>query len=273
VKLALRAGGTLIAAVVLLALAGPALAPHDPLTSDFVHGATPMHTPVGPSAAFWLGADRLYRDVFARLATGARLSLLIGLTSTLVATVIGGAVGLVAGWFEGTLVDVVLMRAVDVGLAFPFLLIVMAVGAALDHTTPFTVILILGLTGWLSAARVVRAKTMQVRARTFIDAARALGQSPWGIVWTHVLPNVRDVLFAIASVSVAQMILAEAALGYLGVGVPPPTPTWGRMLFEGQDYYVAAPWLVAAPATAIIVAVLGFHLIGEGVRGALDAGD
>ena len=227
------------------------------------------HVPIGPSRDFWLGADRVYRDVFARLAVGARLSLVVGVASTLVATAIGGAVGLVAGWFEGSVIDTVLMRAVDVGLAFPFLLLVMAIGAALDRTTPLTVILVLGLTGWLGTARVVRAKTMQVRALAFVVAARALGRSDPSIFVRHVLPNVSGVLLAVASVSIAQMILAESALGYLGVGVPAPTPTWGRMLFEGQDYYLAAPWLVAAPAIAIVLAVLGFHLLGEGIRDAI----
>ncbi len=167
--------------------------------------------------------------------------------------------------------DVVLMRAVDVGLAFPFLLLVMAIGAALDRTTPATVGIILGLTGWLGTARVGRAKTIQIRALDFIVAARALGRSTAGILWRHVLPNVSDLLVVVATISVAQMILAESVLGYLGVGVPPPQPTWGRMLVDGQDLLLSAPWMVAAPAGAIIVAVVGFHLLGEGLRDALDA--
>jgi ABC-type dipeptide/oligopeptide/nickel transport system permease subunit len=266
-------GAALVGLVVAFAVVGPWIAPHDPLASDFARGATALHTPVGPSSAFWLGADRVYRDVFARLSVAGRASLTIGVASTALATTLGGAVGVIAGWFEGTMVDVVLMRVVDVGLAFPFLLLVMAVGAALDRTTSLTVILVLGLTGWLSAARVVRAKTMQLRGLEFVVAARALGRSTPGILWSHVLPNVRGLLLTVATVSVAQMILAESALGYLGVGVAPPAPTWGRMLFEGQDYYLAAPWLVAAPATAIVVAVVGFHLLGEGLRDALDTRD
>ena len=141
-------------------------------------------------------------------------------------------------------VDVVLMRAVDIGLAFPFLLLVMAIGAALDRTTPVTVIVVLGLTGWLGTARVVRAKTMQVRALEFVVAARALGRSTAGILWRHVLPNVSGLLVVVATISVAQMILAESVLGYLGVGIAPPQPTWGRMVIEGQDYLVAGPWMV-----------------------------
>jgi ABC-type dipeptide/oligopeptide/nickel transport system permease subunit len=166
--------------------------------------------------------------------------------------------------------DSLLMRVVDIGLAFPFLLLVMAIGAALDRTTVTTILVTLGLTGWLGAARVLRAKTLQVRNLDFIVAARALGQSTPAILARHVLPNVAGPLIVIATISVAQMIVAESVLSYLGVGISPPTPTWGHMLFEGQDYYLAAPWLLLAPATAILLAVFGFNLLGEGLRDALD---
>ncbi len=266
---AARAGAVLVGLVALFAAVGPLVAGHDPYASDFVGAVSASHVPVGPSREHWLGADRVYRDVFARLAAGARLSLFIGVASTAVATAIGGAVGIVAGWYEGTWIDAVLMRAVDVGLALPFLLLVMAIGAAVDRTTPLTVVAILGLTGWLGIARVVRAKTMQVRVLDFVTAARALGRGTPGILARHVLPNVATLLVVAATVSVAQMILAESALAYLGVGIAPPAPTWGRMVFEGQDYLTVAPWLVAAPAAAIVTAVLGFHLLGEGLRDAL----
>jgi ABC-type dipeptide/oligopeptide/nickel transport system permease subunit len=323
---AARAGGAIVLVLVLFVLIGPLVAPHDAYTSDFVNGSSPMRTPVGPSRLFWLGADRIYRDEFVRVAVGGRFSLAVGVLATAIATVVGAAVGIVAGWFEGTdgvrvpwvfvvgslgafacavegfstwaavaaavgvvglavavvaridalragprvNVDVVLMRAVDVGLAFPFLLLVMAIGAALGRTTPMTVIVVLGLTGWLGTARVVRTKTMQVRALDFVTAARAVGRSTGGILWRHVLPNVSGLLIVVATLSVAQMILAESVLGYLGVGIAPPQPTWGRMIQEGQDLLGAGPWMVFAPATAIVVAVVGFHLLGEGLRDALD---
>jgi ABC-type dipeptide/oligopeptide/nickel transport system permease subunit len=326
---AARAGGVIVAALIVFVVVGPLIAPHDAYTSDFVNGASPLRTPIGPSRSFWLGADRVYRDEFARLAVGGRLSLLVGVVATAIATAIGALVGMVAGWFEGTdgvrvpwgflgasivavgaavtghawialaaaaiavagllaavatanehlragprvNLDVVLMRAVDVGLAFPFLLLVMALGAALERTTPLTVVLILGLTGWLGTARVVRTKTMQVRALDFVTAARAVGRSTTGILWRHVAPNVRPLLVVVATISVAQMILAESVLGYLGVGLAPPQPTWGRMVFEGQDYLMAGSWMVVAPAAAITLAVVGFHLLGEGLRDALDPRD
>jgi ABC-type dipeptide/oligopeptide/nickel transport system permease subunit len=323
---AARAGGAIVLLLVLFVLLGPLVAPHDAYTSDFVNGSSPMRTPVGPCRLFWLGADRVYRDEFARLAVGGRFSLAVGVFATAIATFVGAVVGIVAGWFEGsdgmrvpwafviglvlafasavagcwTLAgtasaialtglaasvlgridglragprvnfDVLLMRAVDVGLAFPFLLLVMAIGAALDRTTPITVVVVLGLTGWLGTARVVRAKTMQVRALDFVTAARAVGCSTAGILWRHVLPNVSGLLIVVATVSVAQMILAESILGYLGVGLAPPEPTWGRMVMEGQDLLLAEPWMVLAPAGAIVVAVVGFNLLGEGLRDALE---
>jgi ABC-type dipeptide/oligopeptide/nickel transport system permease subunit len=265
-----RIGLGLVAVLFLFALVGPLIAPHDPYTSDFAGGITSDHLPVGPSRDYWLGTDRLFRDVFARLATGARVSLLVGVAATIIATTIGSAVGMLAGWYEGRWLDSVLMRIVDVGLAFPFLLIVMALGAALDRTTASTIFLTLGLTGWLGIARIVRSKTLQIRHLDYIVAARALGQSTPRIFLRHLLPNISGPIVVIATILVAQMILAESVLSYLGAGIAPPTPTWGHMLFEGQDYLTAAPWITGAPAVAILLAVLGFNLLGEGLRDALD---
>ena len=270
------AGTAIVAALVVFAVVGPLLASHGPLESDFAHGVGPDKMPVGPGAGFPLGADRLFRDVFARLAVGGRLSLLIAVSAPLIATVIGATVGIVAGYYEGKRlarvvdVDGLLMRVVDVMLAFPFLLLVMAIGAALERTSAVTIFLVLGLTGWVGIARVLRAKTMQVRSLDYVVASRALGQHAGWVMLKHVLPNVAGPLVVSATVLVAQMIVADSVLSYLGMGIAPPTPTWGRMLFEGEPYYVAAPWLVAAPATAILLAVWGFNMLGEGLRDALD---
>ena len=322
-----RVGAVLVALLVVFALVGPLFARHDAYASDFVRGATPLGEPVGPSGAFWLGTDRIFRDVFVRLAYGARLSLLIGISATAISTVIGSAVGLVAGFYEGGAgaripflalalgagglgailggharlggvlllaavvvvafdwifspksrafegpsldADTALMRLVDVGLSFPFLLLVMALGAAFDRTTVSTILWTLGLTSWLGIARVVRAKTLSVRNLDFVGAARALGQPVWRVLSRHVLPNVAGPVIVLSTAQVASMIVAESVLSYLGVGIAPPTPTWGHMLYEGQDVYQSAPWLLAAPAIAILAAVLGFNLVGEGMRDALD---
>ncbi len=320
--------GTVVGLALVFVLLGfavlwPWLSSHDPFASDFERGIE-GELPVGPSREFWLGTDRIYRDQLVRLAYGARLSLLIGLMATAIASVIGGAVGIVAGYFEGGRglrvpwlsvaafvasvavlprsvpfavglflaalagvlaaqitgkaplgafelnLDQSLMSFVDVGLSFPFMLLVMAVGASFEHTSVTTILVTLGLTGWLGTARIVRAKTLEVRNREFVMAARALGQSTPRILVLHVLPNVRGPLLAIATLSVAQMILAESVLSYVGAGVSPPTPTWGHMLFEGQEVFGAAPWLFFGPAGFILVAVFGFNLLGEGLRHALD---
>ena len=320
-------GASLVLFLIAFAWLAPLLSSHDPNVSDFANGVrADTGTPVGPSSAFWLGADRIFRDEFVRLAFGARLSLLIGVSATAIASALGAAVGIIAGYNEGksgfvipwpipvsfgiglalaigghstsavvliviaiavSIVaiksqirflasgvdmnfDIALMRLVDIGLSFPFLLLVMAVGSAVDRTSVGSILLVLGLTGWLGTARLVRAKTMQIRSQDFILAARGLGAGTTRILVRHILPNIAGPLIVVSTVSVAQMILAESVLSYLGVGISPPTPTWGHMLFEGQDYYAAAPWLVVAPGAAILIAVFGFNLLGEGLRDALD---
>jgi ABC-type dipeptide/oligopeptide/nickel transport system permease subunit len=319
-------GAGIVLTLLVFALVVPLVSARDPLASDFVHGVSPSMMPVGPSALFPFGVDRLFRDELTRLAYGARLSLVIAFAATSIASTIGAVVGILAGYYEGTegvrvawcvaaslvlgialviagrpgvaaaivvlgvMIRVVaqftsadllkrgprvnadgaLMRLVDVGLSFPFLLLIIAIGAALDETSARTILVTLGLTGWLGTARIVRAKTMQIRNLDFVLASRALGQNTPRILVRHVLPNVAGPLVVIATVSVAQMIIAESVLSYLGAGISPPTPTWGRMLFEGWDYIQAAPWLVIAPGGAILLAVFGFNLLGEGLRDALD---
>ncbi len=270
------AGAGVLALLAIACAFGPFLATHGPLESDFVHGVSSTSMPVGPCRDFPLGADRLFRDVFARLVAAGRLSLAIAVGATTLAAVLGTLVGLASGWSASgpaRAIDEVLMRAVDVLLALPFLLVVMAVGAALGQASALTILITLGVTGWLGLARVVRAKTMQVCALDYVEASRALGQSNAWIVVRHVLPNVAGVIVVTTTTQMAQMVVADSALGYLGVGIAPPTPTWGRMLAEGQDFYLVAPWLVAAPGAAIFLAVWGFNMLGEGLRDVLDPRD
>ncbi len=314
-------GASLVGVVVLFAVVGPMVASHGPLASDFVHGISPNGLPVGPNARFFLGTDRIFRDVFARLAFAGRLSLAIAFCATAMASSIGAVVGVAAGWHEGHRtrvpwpgvigvcaaaaafgfgqfaigwgllatgvvgstgpwragpavdVDAGLMRLVDILLALPFLVLVLAIGAALDRASALTVLCTLGATSWLGIARILRVKTMQVRSLEYVAAARALGRSTFGILRSHVLPNVAGTLVVTSTTLVAQMIVADSVLSYLGIGISPPTPTWGRMLHEGQDAYATAPWLVAAPGAAILLAVWGFNLLGEGLRDALDPND
>jgi ABC-type dipeptide/oligopeptide/nickel transport system permease subunit len=312
-----RIGAAVIAGLVAFAIFGPMLSQHGPYDSDFVHGLGLDEAPTGPCALFPLGADRLYRDVLARLGCGARVSLLIACSATLISTVVGTTVGVLSGWLEGTPtkvpwpallgcsgaavalglgrraeaawilgvgcvaalgtragprinVDGALMRIVDVLLAFPFLLLLMAIGAALERTSVLTLLITLGATGWLGIARILRARTIQVRTFAYVEASRALGQSTAGILVRHVLPSVMGPLIVATTFLVAQMIVADSILSYLGIGLSPPTPTWGRMLLEGQDDYLSAPWLVIAPGAAILLSVWGFNLLGEGLRDALD---
>lgn len=266
-------GSVLVVLLVAFALLGPWLSGQDPNLSDFAGGRDPAGALAGASSRHWLGVDPLLRDVLSRLAHGARISLLVAFVATALSIVVGALVGLVAGYAEGTraeFVDTFLMRLVDVGLSFPYLLLVMAIGAAVGDTTVVTILLVLGLTSWFGTARIIRSKTIQVRALDFIVASRALGQSTGFILLRHILPNVAGPLIVIGSASVAQMIIAESVLSYLQVGLSPPAATWGRMLLEGQYFYSVAPRLVLAPGFMIFLAVLGFNLLGEGLRDALD---
>lgn len=266
-------GSAIVVVLVVFAVLGPALVPHDPNISDFATGRGPDGRPVGPTGTHWLGVDSLFRDMLSRLAHGARISLLVAFIATAISITIGALVGVVSGWVEGSRaswLDTALMRFVDIGLSFPYLLLVMAIGAAVGETSIGTLLLVLGMTSWFGTARVVRSKTIQVRSLDFITASRALGQSTGKLLWSHVLPNVAGPLIVIASASVANMIIAESVLSYLQVGLPPPTATWGRMLQEGQRQYIVAPRFVVAPGLLIFAAVIGFNLVGEGLRDAFD---
>ncbi len=263
----------IVVLLVLFAAVGPALSGWDPNASDFSLARDRFGAPPGPSAAHWLGTDPLFRDLLARLAQGARVSLAVAVLATGVTTALGTLVGVAAGmtaWTRYAVVDTVLMRLVDVLLALPFLLFVTAVGVAVGRADVGTILLILGLTGWTGTARLVRGRTLQIRALDFVTAARALGASTPRLVARHVLPNLTGTLVAIASTQVAQMILAEAALSYLTVGIQPPRATWGRMLHEGEAYLGTRLALVAIPGFAILLAVLGWNRLGEGLRNALD---
>jgi peptide/nickel transport system permease protein len=263
------AGLVIVVAMVALSLLAPLLSPHDPNASFKSRALTAEGIPVGPSRQFPLGADSVGRCELSRLLHGGRVSLAVAFAATAIVVVVGTAVGLAAGYAGGA-VDMALMRAVDALMSFPFLLVVMALNRVLHRPGLWVVFLVLGLLSWLSLARQVRARTMQLREQDFVFAARALGASPGRVVLRHILPNLASLVIVVATTLIAQMIVAESVLSYLGVGVTPPAASWGSMLQEGESLTRAVPRLTLAPGLAILVTVVGFNLLGEGLRDALD---
>lgn len=268
-------GALLAIGLVVVALFAPVIAARDPLASDVEHGLTELGAPLPPSAGAVLGTDQLGRDVWARVVHATRTSLSVAAIATLITLAIGVSIGLVAGYAGGA-VDSALMRLVDLVLAFPILLLAILLAALLRQGEPSSsapVFLTLGAVGWTAMARVVRGKARVLARSEMVVAARALGAGPLRIATRYLLPNLAGVVIVVAVLAFAQNLLAESTLSYLGLGPPPPAPTWGRMLVEGRAYYRTAPHLVLAPGIAILVAVGAFHLLGEGLRDALGARD
>ncbi|MFO0556224.1 MAG: ABC transporter substrate-binding protein [Polyangiaceae bacterium] len=267
-----RAGALLIGSLTLLSfLVGPLLA--DPLASDFSLGPALDGGPPLPSWRHWLGTDAVYRDELARLAAGGRVSLLIGLGAASLAVFVGLGVGVGAAMLDRAglrRVEWMLMRALDVLMAFPFLLLIATISVLVARRDPWTMTLVLGLTGWTGVARVVRTRAISVLAQDFVLSARASGASALRIARVHVLPNVLGTAIALGTGLVGSMVLAEAVLGYLAVGLPPPYATWGRMLHEGEATLSLRPSLVAAPAACILVTLLGFFRLGEALTARVD---
>ncbi|MDX2089916.1 MAG: ABC transporter permease [Kofleriaceae bacterium] len=267
------AGLILLVALVAIAIVGPQLTA-DPFARDLEQGLTARGAPVGPSAHALLGTDALGRDVWARLVAGAGTSLGLAALATLLALGLGLAVGLVAG-YRGGWVDSVLMRTVDLTLAFPALLLAILLAAMLRESavggTAAPVVIVLAVISWGAIARVVRAKAMVLARAEHVFAARALGASGWRVVLRHLLPNLAEVVLVAAIATLAQNLLTESVLSYLGLGPPAPAPTWGRMLYEGKAYYRTAPHLVIGPVVAIVLAVASVRMIAGGLRAALTA--
>lgn len=267
-------GAALVMLLVLVALIGPVFA-RDPLALDIDSGLSALGAPLSPSGNSVLGTDALGRDVWARIANGAGTSLWIAGVATVLALLGGVAIGLIAG-VGSERVDNALMRLVDLALAFPFLLLAILLAALFREaelasaTAPVSIPL--ALVGWTTFARVIRTKTRVLARSEFALAARALGATTTRIVLRHLLPNLVGTIAIVAAFAFAQNILGEAVLSYLGLGPPPPAPTWGRMLYEGRPFYRTAPWLVVAPGTAILLAVVAFNLLGDGLRAWFEGG-
>ncbi|HET6367578.1 MAG TPA: ABC transporter permease [Pseudomonadales bacterium] len=262
------AGLGVIAAVVVVAVFAPALAPSDPVKNHLLDRLTPPMWAQGGSARHPLGTDTLGRDVLSRLLHGARISLMVGLAAVLVAGVVGVGLGLVAG-YRGGWADDLLMRLGDIQLAFPVLLLGVAVIAVLGASLT-NMILVLGASGWVTYARIARGETLSLKERDFVAAARALGAPASHVVARHLLPNVLPSLMVVTTFSVARTIIAEASLSFLGLGLPPPAPSWGAMLDEGRNYITTGWWLALFPGLAILLLVLAINLCGDWLRDALD---
>ena len=261
--------GTLILLVVVgAALAAPWIAPHDPAKQTLLRRFTPPVWQTGGNAAYPLGTDQVGRDVLSRVIHGARISLLVGVSAVLVSLLVGVTAGLVSG-FVGGKVDTVIGTVVDVTLSFPQILLALAFVAAVGPSL-VTIIVVLGLTGWERYTRVVRAEVMALREKEFVEAARAIGVGRLRILFRHVLPNTVSSIVVLSTLQVAQAILAEAALSFLGVGSGRAYPTWGQMISLGRDFVTVAWWLSTLPGLAICLTVLAINLVGDRLRDALD---
>jgi peptide/nickel transport system permease protein len=255
-------GGILVAAVLVAGLSAPFLAPYGYSAQSLLNRLK------SPSAAHWLGTDGFGRDVLARVIWGSRVSLEIGFLATGVAILVGALVGGAAGYFGGG-VDIVIMRVADVFMSVPSLFLILVVvavfGASLTNTA-----LVIGLVTWAYVARVVRGECLGLRARDFVEAARALGAGHRRILVRHILANALPVIIVQGTLLLGQTILIESGLSYLGLGAQPPLPSWGNMLVEGRQFLLSAWWIATFPGLAIFATVLGFNLFGDGLRDALD---
>lgn len=265
-KLALF-GLTIVLAVIVAAIIGRFLVPYDPSAQNIMKRLQPPFA-MGKNGIHWLGTEALGRDIFSRLVVGAQVSLLVGVCAVIVSSVVGITLGIVAG-YEDRFVGKVLMGITDVQLAIPFLVLALAVVAVLGPSL-FNLIMVLGLTNWVQYARVVRAEVLVLRDREYVQAAKALGASTPRILIKHLLPNVMSSVIVISSLLVAKMILFESSLSFLGLGVPPSTPTWGAMIAEGRNYVANAWWVAAMPGLAIFFTVVGINLVGDRLRDMLD---
>lgn len=250
------------------AILAPLVSPHDPLLQEVSSRLKPPGWAVEGGPRYLLGTDQLGRDILSRLIYGARISLIIGLSAVLLAGSLGTLMGLVAG-YRGGRVDDLCMRLTDTMLAMPFILLALAVIAVLGSSLR-NIIIVLGATSWVSYARVVRAEVLTLRTREFVSAAQALGGGGPRIVFRHLLPNVLTPVIVIATLEVARMIILESALSFLGLGVQPPTPTWGGMLADGRAYLSTAWWFATVPGLCIMLSVLGINLLGDWLRDVLD---
>lgn len=260
-------GLVIVALVILLAIAAPLIAPYNPDEQMF-DGLTLEGAPMPPSAQFLLGTDTLGRDLFSRLLFGARTSLIIGLVANGIAVAIGLLIGILSGYMRG-IVGNALMRFTDLMMAFPALLLAIVL-AALLRPSLWIVAMVIALVNWVQVARIVYTETRGLVERDFILAERSLGAGHVRILFHHILPHLMPTAIVWGTLGIATTVLLEATLSFLGIGVQPPTPSWGNIIFESQSYFQAAPWLVFIPGAIILLTALSFNLVGDALRDILD---
>ncbi len=258
------AGAVIVLSLYIVAILAPLLTPHDPIA----HGDLPKTRYLSPRTGHPLGTDKFGRDVLARVLYGSRISLTISFLAVAISVIAGSLVGATAG-YAGGIVDTVLMRIVDALMAIPRLFLLLTCIALFSRSVPLIIIL-LGATGWMATARLVRGQVLAIREQDFIKAAEALGAGRRRIMLRHLLPNTLTVIIVAATLRIGGIILAEASLSFLGLGVPSPIPSWGQMVFGGRDALLDAWWVSTFPGIAIAVTVIGYNLFGDGLRDAFD---
>jgi peptide/nickel transport system permease protein len=258
----------LIVAMAILAPVFTALTGHPPNEQYRDIGLTPDGLPRGPNGTFWFGTDDLGRDILVRIAYGARISLLVGVIATAITVAIGVVLGLAAG-FLGGITDTILARLIDVVLSMPFLLVAIALVSVTGPSLSVTV-LVIGCFSWASVARIVRGQVLSLREREFVEAARSLGASDRRIMFVDILPNVVAPVIVYTTLLIPVVIVVQATLSFLGLGLPPPTADWGGMISASQNYYTTAWWFILFPGLALLITTLAFNLFGDGVRDAFD---
>ncbi|MCK4257586.1 MAG: ABC transporter permease [Halanaerobiales bacterium] len=255
-------GLALIIGLALIAIFAPLLAPYDPVQINLLESVKP------PSKAHWFGTDYYGRDILSRIIYGARISMTVGFVVEFITLVIGMTLGALAGYFGGK-VDMLIMRFTDIVMAFPGLLFIIAVRVALGPGL-FNVFLAMSVAGWTGKARIIRSQVLSLREKEFVESARALGAKTHSVILKHILPNCMAPMIVSVTMGVAGAIMAEAGLSFLGLGVQEPIPSWGSIINEGLSYLRTAPWYTLFPGFAIALTVLGFNLLGDGLRDALD---
>jgi peptide/nickel transport system permease protein len=261
-------GAAVVVAVMLAAALAPLVSPFDPLEQDIGQRLKEPGWQDAQGRVHALGTDHLGRDILSRIVFGSRIALVVGLAAVVISGVLGMVIGLVAGYFGGR-VDDILMRLADIQLAFPFSLLAIAVIGVLGPSLR-NIIIVIGVSSWVVYARVVRGEVLSIREREYVQAAIALGSQHGRVLWQHVLPNTFTPWLVVATLDMARVIVIESALSFLGLGVQPPTPTWGGMLADGRVYLSTAWWLATFPGLAILITVLGINLFGDGLRDTLD---